>query len=266
MSFAETVGFLADFAQGAKHQGGFGQSRHLFAMMMGSYMLSLWQRPERLLPMTGPARILLIMADSMLRQTVAEHLDKAMGLRVSEAANLEAGLAAASAQDLIAVDESAPDQGICRALRSQGITAPLLLLSAATAPPPCCAVDGMVAKPLRLATLTAKITELLAHRPDPVAVHIGPWLLEARRRQLVGEKGKTVRLTDKEVAILCRLAHAGGTVVPREVLLAEVWGYSAQMDTHTLETHIYRLRRKIEAGPGRAGLLLSENGGYRLNI
>ena len=84
--------------------------------------------------MTGPARILLIMADAMLRQTVAEHLDTAMGLRVSEAADLETGMAAASAQDLIVVDEGAPDLGICRHLRSHGITAPLLLLSAAAAP------------------------------------------------------------------------------------------------------------------------------------
>jgi DNA-binding response OmpR family regulator len=215
--------------------------------------------------MTGPARILLIMADAMLRQTVAEHLGAAMGLTVTEAADLDAGLAVASAQDLIVVDETAPDQGICRHLRGQGITAPLLLLSAAAAPPPCCAVDGVVAKPLRLTTLTAKITELLTRRPDPVELRLGPWLLDARRRQLVGEKGKVVRLTDKEIAILCRLAHAGGTVVSRDILLSEIWGYSSQLDTHTLETHIYRLRRKIEAGPGRAGLLLSEGGGYRLN-
>ena len=238
-------------------------------MKMGSYMLAHRQRPERPPLMNGPSRILLIMADAMLRQTVAEHLSTAMGFAISEAGDAETGLAAASAQDLIVVDESAPNQaspGLCRRLRDQGISAPLLLLSAAASPPPCCAVDGVVAKPLRLATLGAKISELLARRPDPVDLRIGPWLLEVRRRQLVGETGRQVRLTDKEVAILCRLGQAGGAVVARDVLLTEIWGYSAQLDTHTLETHIYRLRRKIEAGPGRAGLLLSENGGYRLVV
>ena len=215
--------------------------------------------------MSGPPRILLIIADAMLRQTVAEHLAATMA--VSQADDAEAGLAMAAGQDLIVVDEAPSDLdggGLCRRLREQGITTPLLLLSASAEAKPCCAVDGVVAKPLRLATLVARITELLSRRPGPAGVRIGPWLFDAGRRELVGDNGKAVRLTDKEVAILCRLGHAGGAVVAREVLLTEVWGYSAQIATHTLETHIYRLRRKIESGPGRAGLLLSENGGYRL--
>ena len=76
--------------------------------------------------------------------------------------------------------------------------------------------------------------------------------------------GQVVRLTDKEAAILCRLGQAGGEVVGRDVLLADIWGYSAQITTHTLETHIYRLRRKVESDPEAAGLLCSQDGGYRL--
>ena len=108
-------------------------------MKMGSYMLLHRQRPERSPLMTAPSRILLIMADFMLRQTVAEHLGAVMDAVVSEADTAETGLAAASAQDLIVVDESAPEPGslgLCRRLRDHGITAPLLLLSTAAAPPP----------------------------------------------------------------------------------------------------------------------------------
>ncbi len=219
--------------------------------------------------MSGPPRILLIVADALLRQTVAEHLGLAAGMTVSETATAEAGLAQAGGQDLIVVDEALADRdggGLCRRLREHGITTPLLLLSASADPKSCPAADGVVTKPLRLATLAAKIAEMLARRPEPAGVRIGPWLFDAGRRQLVGDEGAVVRLTDKEVAILCRLGHAGGAVVAREVLLTEVWGYSAAITTHTLETHIYRLRRKIETGPGRAGLLLGENGGYRLAV
>ena len=215
--------------------------------------------------MSGPSRILLIIADDMLRQTVAEHL--AATAAVAQAACAHAGLAMINDQNLIVVDEALADLDggeLCRRLRDQGVTAPLLLLSGSNQPPPCRAVDGIVTKPLRLATLMAKITELLTRRPEPVEIRIGPWLFDAGRRRLVDDGGTVVRLTDKEAAILCRLGLAVGEVVTRDVLLTEVWGYSAQIATHTLETHIYRLRRKIEVGPGGAGLLLNENGGYRL--
>ena len=218
--------------------------------------------------MSGSPRILLIIADGLLRQSVAEHLGLAAGMAVTEAETAEAGLAQAGGRDLIVVDEGLADRdggGLCRRLRERGIATPLLLLSATADPRSCPAADAVVTKPLRLSTLTARITEMLARRPEPAGVRIGPWLFDAGRRQLVDDGGKVVRLTDKEVAILCRLGHAVGEVVAREALLTEVWGYSAAITTHTLETHIYRLRRKIEAGPGRSGLLLSENGGYRLS-
>ena len=76
--------------------------------------------------------------------------------------------------------------------------------------------------------------------------------------------GKKIRLTEKETNILKYLYRAGEKPVSREELLAEVWGYNAGVTTHTLETHVYRLRQKIETDPANAKLLLTEAGGYRL--
>ncbi len=75
---------------------------------------------------------------------------------------------------------------------------------------------------------------------------------------------KKVRLTEKETNILKFLYHSQEGVVAREVLLHEVWGYHAEVTTHTLETHIYRLRQKIEPDPTNVRLLVTESGGYRL--
>jgi DNA-binding response OmpR family regulator len=72
------------------------------------------------------------------------------------------------------------------------------------------------------------------------------------------------RLTDKETAILKFLYRAGAKSVTRPVLLENVWGYGSEVETHTLETHIYRLRQKL-ANPADGPLLITEAGGYRLN-
>ncbi len=218
--------------------------------------------------MSGQPRILLMVADSMLRQTMAEHLEGAASMVVVQSATAEVGCVLAAGHDLIVVDEALndpEDSGLCQRLRDLGIAAPLLLLGVQAVSPPGCPCDGVLTKPLRLSALVAKITETLARRPDPAALRIGPWRLEAGRKLLVSDDDRKIRLTHKEVAILLRLAQAAGQVVSREAMLADIWGYSAQMDTHTLETHIYRLRRKIEP-KGDGTLLLNEGGGYRLSL
>lgn len=117
-------------------------------------------------------------------------------------------------------------------------------------------------KPVRLGALLTRVEDMLAATPT-VAAMLGPWRFDPAARLLEAADGRKVRLTDKEAAILDHLRRSGG-VVARDRLLAEVWGYSAAVTTHTLETHIYRLRRKIEADPAHASLLITEPGGYRL--
>jgi len=187
-------------------------------------------------------------------------------MAVTRADDSASALAAVADQDLILVDEAAwtGDDAPCRALREAGVTLPLVLLAAGGGGDPD--ADLVIAKPLRLSALSARLTELLSRRAATAEIGLGCWRLDSDRRTLIAADDRAVRLTDKEVAILRRLAEAAGAVVTREDLLADVWGYSADLDTHTLETHIYRLRRKMGEGgdDDSPGLLRTEPGGYRL--
>jgi len=193
-------------------------------------------------------RILLVSGDAALARALGEHLSHA-GFAVTVA---EPATAEAAAADLVVVDggDGDPASALCRRLKDQA-EAPLVALGAG----PIAGADAVVAKPVRLAVLVARIEELLARRSRFV---IGPWRFDAAARLLEDRGGRRVRLTDKEVAILRLLRQTGG-VVTRDQLLAEVWGHIATLATHTLETHIYRLRRKIGSS-----LLVTEPGGYRL--
>ena len=93
---------------------------------------------------------------------------------------------------------------------------------------------------------------------------VGPYSFRPGSKMLTGANARKVRLTEKETAILRFLYRAGQQPVSRETLLQEVWGYNSGVTTHTLETHIYRLRQKIEPEPGQARLLLTDAGGYGL--
>jgi DNA-binding response OmpR family regulator len=131
---------------------------------------------------------------------------------------------------------------------------------AALGPPPDLEVDLALPRPVRLASMIAALEALVLRA---AAGRIGPWRFDPLARVIENGAGRRIRLTDKEAAILAYLRADGG-VVARDRLLAQIWGYSAAVTTHTLETHIYRLRRKIESDPANATLLLSEDGGYRL--
>ncbi|HEY4032131.1 MAG TPA: helix-turn-helix domain-containing protein, partial [Caulobacteraceae bacterium] len=104
-----------------------------------------------------------------------------------------------------------------------------------------------------------------SHEQSEDAVfRLGPYEFRPAAKLLVDERQKKIRLTEKETSILKYLYRAGEKPVARDELLAEVWGYNAGVTTHTLETHVYRLRQKIEPDPANAKLLLTEAGGYRL--
>ena len=126
--------------------------------------------------------------------------------------------------------------------------------------------NDYVTKPFRFAVLLARVrAHLRSHdQTDVATLKIGPYDFKPANRTLTDGTGARIRLTDKEAAILRYLYRSGSKAVPREELLREVWGYSSGVTTHTLETHVYRLRQKIETVASRNGLLITEGGGYRL--
>jgi DNA-binding response OmpR family regulator len=129
--------------------------------------------------------------------------------------------------------------------------------------------NDYITKPFRLGVLLARLrAHIRQHeRSDDAVFVIGPYTFQPGAKLLVDEpRRKKIRLTDKETSILKYLYRTGGRVVSREVLLDEVWGYNAGITTHTLETHVYRLRQKIERDPANARILVTEAGGYRLVV
>ncbi|HSV04590.1 MAG TPA: response regulator transcription factor [Phenylobacterium sp.] len=219
--------------------------------------------------------LLIVDDDADLRGAVAEQL-QAEDFATLEAGTARAGVEAARDEkpDLVLLDVDLPDldgREACRQMRDAGVTAPIIMLTAATADEDT--VQGLeagandyVTKPYKFAVLLARIrAQLRSHEHSEGAVfHLGSYEFRPAAKLLIDHNQKKVRLTEKETNILKYLYRAGEKPVSREELLAEVWGYNAGVTTHTLETHVYRLRQKIEADPANARLLLTEAGGYKL--
>jgi len=219
--------------------------------------------------------LLIVDDDADLRGAVAEQL-QAEDFATVEAATGGEGVRAAAAErpDLILLDVDLPDMDgreACRQMRGQGVACPIIMLTAAAADEDT--VQGLeagandyVTKPYKFAVLLARIrAQLRSHEHSEGAVfRLGDYEFRPAAKLLVDDSQKKIRLTEKETNILKYLYRAGEKPVSREELLAEVWGYNAGVTTHTLETHVYRLRQKIEPDPANAKLLLTEAGGYKL--
>ena len=222
--------------------------------------------------------ILIVDDDEDLRGALAEQIGSEDEFRTVEAPTARAGVAAAAEHrpDLILMDVDLPDmdgRDACAELRRAGATAPIIMLTAASTDADTvqgldAGADDYVTKPFRYAVLLARIrAQLRSHEQSEHAVfHIGPYVFRPAQKLLTDERARKIRLTEKETNILKYLYRAGEKPVPREELLTQVWGYNAEVTTHTLETHIYRLRQKIEPEPGAAKLLLTDLGGYRLAL
>ena len=231
--------------------------------------------------MTAPRPILLVEDYAALRATLAEQIMLAGGgFRVVEAgtaADAAARLDAGDARyDAILLDVGLPDgdgREFCAELRRGGKRMPVIMLTGADAERDVvrgldAGANDYVAKPFRVGELLARVRAQLRvfDNSEDAVFAIGPYMFRPAAKLLVEpSRNRKVRLTDKESNILKFLYRAAGKPVSRQVLLNEVWGYSSSVTTHTLETHIYRLRQKIEADPSRARLLLTSAGGYSLD-
>ena len=227
--------------------------------------------------MSRDALILVIDDDADLREALVEQFALEEGFASAGAATAAEGLASATSAPpaAIVLDVSLPDMdGIdaCRRLRAHGVKAPIVLLTGA-AREEADQVSGLdagandyVLKPFKFSVLLARIrAHLRSHESSEDAVfRIGPYDFRPGMRILIDPSQKKIRLTDKEAAILRYLYRSAEKPVGRDELLREVWGYNANVTTHTLETHIYRLRQKIEPDVQSPKLLITETGGYRL--
>jgi DNA-binding response OmpR family regulator len=223
-------------------------------------------------------KILLVDDDDDLREALSEQLLMTEDFDVFEAANGAEALSRANEMiyDLLILDVGLPDtdgRELCRLLRKQGIKSPIMMLTghdgdADTILGLDAGANDYVSKPFKFPVLLARIrSQLRTHQQSEDAIfQLGPYTFKPSMKMLITEDDKKVRLTEKETNILKFLHRSSDGVVAREVLLHEVWGYNAGVTTHTLETHIYRLRQKIEPDPSNARLLVTESGGYRLMI
>jgi len=225
----------------------------------------------------GPAKkILIVDDDETLREMLGEQFALHEEFSVSEAENAAEGINAVKNEhfDLVLLDVDMPDMDgreACKVMRRNGYAGPIIMLTAedsesATILGLDAGANDYVTKPFRFAVLLARIRAHLRQfeQSEEAVFRIGPYTFKPAQKMLIAEDGRKIRLTEKETAILKYLYRAGDRVVSRDTLLHEVWGYNAGVTTHTLETHIYRLRQKIEREPSQAELLLTESGGYRL--
>lgn len=229
--------------------------------------------------MTAARRILLVDDDQTLRQSLSEQLRLHEEFEVVEA---DAGAPALQLVknghfDFILLDVGLPDMDgreLCRLMRRSGVKSPILMLTGADSDADTIlglesGANDYVTKPFRLNVLLARLrAHMRQHDQSEDAVFtIGPYTFRPAAKMLLDDDSDLkVRLTEKETAILKYLYRAGEQAVGRDQLLHEVWGYNSGVTTHTLETHIYRLRQKIEREPGKTAILLTEAGGYRLAI
>jgi DNA-binding response OmpR family regulator len=222
--------------------------------------------------------ILIVEDDETLRNMLTEYLDETREFAVSIAADLEAAdkiLANEDAHfDAVILDIGLPDgdgRDYCARLRRQGHSMPIIMLTGAIEETDV--VRGLdsgagdyVAKPFRAAELLARLHAQLRifDRSEQVVFPVGPYTFRPAKKMLHDSaKNRRIRLTDKETAVL-KYLYRSEAAVNRQILMHEVWGYNSAVTTHTLETHIYRLRQKIEADPTNPSLLVTEGGGYRL--
>lgn len=220
--------------------------------------------------------ILIVDDDEDLRETLTEQLSLYEEFVIIQETTAGKGIQTArSGQiDLLIMDVGLPDMDgreAVKLLRKGGFKSPIIMLTGHDTDSDTIlglesGANDYVVKPFRFAVLLARIrAQLRQHEHSEDATFtVGPYTFKPSQKLLIDEKGGKIRLTEKEAAIIRYLYRADQKVVTRDVLLEEVWGYNSGVTTHTLETHVYRLRQKIERDPSNAEILVTESGGYKI--
>ena len=221
-------------------------------------------------------KIVTVEDDIHLLETLVEQLSKEEGYQVSGVSTLAEAKEKIEQvnPDLVLLDVMLPDgdgRDMCRWIRAKGYTMPILMLTAQDSE--IDTIDGLesgandyISKPLRLGELLARINTHMTQyqNQEDARISIGAfYFMQGRKTLIHQETGDRVSLTEKEALIIKLLQRKRGEVVNKTTLLEEVWGYNASIATHTLETHVYRLRQKIsyvDAAP----FLVTKDSGYTL--
>ncbi|WP_270374124.1 MULTISPECIES: response regulator transcription factor [Marinicauda] len=227
--------------------------------------------------MAAKRTVLIVDDDADLRDALADQFsyDDEFAVLTADSAKPGIELAQDEQVDIVILDVGLPDMDgreACRILRKNGVTKPVILLTAQSGDADHVlglrsGASDFIAKPVSFVVLLERLnTHLRRHEQSEDAVlQLGPYQFKPSMKLLL-EGDRKVRLTEKETNILKYLYRAGGETIAREELLDKVWGYHREANTHTLETHVYRLRQKIEPEGSKARLLVTESGGYRLQL
>ena len=226
--------------------------------------------------MPNRRRILIVDDDPELHDGLTEQLSLHEEFEPVAVENGSKGIQAAKSGqiDLVIMDVGLPDidgHDAVRILRKNGFKAPIIMLTGRDTDSDTIlgfesGANAYVTKPFRFAVLLARMRALLRQHEasDDAIFNIGPYTFRPRSKHLLNPEGNKIRLTEKETSILRYLYRAGQRPVSRETLLQDVWGYNSGVTTHTLETHIYRLRQKIENDAVCPAILVTESRGYKL--
>ena len=226
--------------------------------------------------MSTARKILIVDDDEDLRESLKDQLALHDEFEVFTAGTASKGIEVVKGDhfDLVMLDVGLPDMDgreACKLLRKNGFKSPIVMLTGNVSDADMIlgldsGANDYVTKPFKFAVLLARIrAQLRQHEQSEDAVFaIGPYTFKPASKLLLDEKGAKIRLTEKETSILKYLYRSGDKVVSRETLLHEVWGYNAGVTTHTLETHIYRLRQKVEKDAANPAILVTDAGGYKL--
>ncbi len=221
--------------------------------------------------------LLIVDDDDDLRSILVEQLQMHEEFNVLQESTAKKGIETARTEnvDLVIMDVGLPDldgREAVKNLRQEGFRAPVIMLTGHDTDSDTilgleAGANDYVTKPFRFAVLLARIrAQLRQHeQSEDATFKVGPYTFKPGQKLLMNDNGNKVRLTEKEAAIIKYLYRANDSIVSRDKLLEEVWGYNSGVTTHTLETHVYRLRQKIEKDPANAQILVTDSGGYRLN-
>jgi DNA-binding response OmpR family regulator len=220
--------------------------------------------------------ILIVDDDTDLAEALTERFQAYEEFAIALAGTAAAGMRTARENqfDLILMDVGLPDMDgreAVKLLRKADVRVPIIMLTAHDSDPDeilglGSGANDYVTKPCRFEVLLARINAHLRQHDgsEHARFSVGPFTFEPGKKLLTTHSGRKVRLTELENRTLKLLYFASPESVSRDKILREVWGYKSNVQTHTLETHIYRLRQKMEQDTSNPQMLVTADGGYRL--